>query len=120
MKARIAGGCDAFVTVGWPAKRIASWVCGLQVSSVRQPHCAAIYHEGQRALRVLLVEDEALIADAINLSLKRESYQVSWLRNADAAEEAMLAAQFDLVILDLGLPRRDGLSLLRWMREARG
>lgn len=70
-------------------------------------------------MRVLLVEDEDLIADAISVSLKRESYHVSWLNDADAAEAALSTTGFDLVILDLGLPGRDGLSLLRWMRLKR-
>lgn len=74
---------------------------------------------GEVSLRVLLVEDEELIADAISVSLTRNSYTVEWVNGADTAEDALATTRFDLVILDLGLPGRDGLSLLRWMRTTR-
>ena len=69
-------------------------------------------------MRVLLVEDEALIADAIQVSLSRDGYMVEWVADADTAEDALATTGFDLVLLDLGLPGRDGLSVLRWMRAA--
>ena len=69
-------------------------------------------------MRVLLVEDEALIADAIQVSLSRDGYMVEWVADADTAEDALATTGFDLVLLDLGLPGRDGLSFLRWMRAA--
>lgn len=68
-------------------------------------------------MRVLLVEDENLIADALIVSMVRDGYHVDWVEDASSAEEALCASNFDLVVLDLGLPGRDGLSLLRWMRE---
>lgn len=67
-------------------------------------------------MRVLLVEDEDLIADGIQVSLARDGYTVESVRDADTAEAALNTSVFELVILDLGLPGRDGLSLLRWMR----
>ena len=69
-------------------------------------------------MRVLLVEDEALIADAIQVSLSRDGYMVEWVADADTAENALATTGCDLVLLDLGLPGRDGLSVLRWMRAA--
>jgi two-component system response regulator QseB len=66
----------------------------------------------------LLVEDETLIADAIQVSLSRDGYMVDWVADAETAEEALATTGFDLVLLDLGLPGRDGLSVLRWMRAA--
>ncbi|MEM8576847.1 MAG: response regulator transcription factor [Pseudomonadota bacterium] len=69
-------------------------------------------------MRVLLVEDETLIADAIQASLARDGYTVDWVADADTAEDALATTGFDLVLLDLGLPGRDGLSVLRWMRAA--
>lgn len=69
-------------------------------------------------MRVLLVEDETLIADAIQVSLSRDGYMVDWVADAETAEEALATTGFDLVLLDLGLPGRDGLSVLRWMRAA--
>jgi two-component system response regulator QseB len=68
-------------------------------------------------MRVLLVEDERLIADAVKVSMTRDGYHVDWVADANSAEEALITSQFDLVILDLGLPGRDGLSLLRWLRD---
>lgn len=70
-------------------------------------------------MRVLLVEDEELIADAIYVSLSRDGYTTEWVMDADTAEAALASTSFDLVLLDLGLPGRDGLSLLRWMRDTR-
>mgnify|MGYP001800833455 CR=1 FL=1 len=70
-------------------------------------------------MRVLLVEDEELIADALCISLARDGYRVEWVNEADTAETALSTTRFDLVLLDLGLPGRDGLSLLRWMRDTR-
>lgn len=70
-------------------------------------------------MRVLLVEDEELIADAVKISLVRDGYSVEWVRDADAGETALCTTAFELVLLDLGLPGRDGLSLLRWMRNAK-
>lgn len=67
-------------------------------------------------MRVLLIEDESLIADAIQVSFSRDGYLVEWVADADTAEEALATTSFDLVLLDLGLPGRDGLSVLRWMR----
>lgn len=67
-------------------------------------------------MRVLLVEDEKLIADAIKVSMVRDGYHVDWVEDANSAEEALVTSQFDLVLLDLGLPGRDGLSLLQWLR----
>lgn len=67
-------------------------------------------------MRVLLVEDEKLIADAIKISMARDGYHVDWVADANSAEEALVTSQFDLVLLDLGLPGRDGLSLLKWLR----
>lgn len=75
--------------------------------------------KGEAALRVLLVEDEELIADALCISLARDGYRVEWVNDADTAEAALSTTGFDLVLLDLGLPGRDGLSLLRWMRDRR-
>lgn len=70
-------------------------------------------------MRVLLVEDETLIADAIQVSLSRDGYRVDCAADAETAEGALATTSFDLVVLDLGLPGRDGLSVLRWMRAAK-
>ena len=67
-------------------------------------------------MRVLLIEDERLIADPIVASLKQDGHLVDWVENSDSAEDAIATSTFDLIFLDLGLPRRDGVSFLRWLR----
>src|SRR5438876_9733037 len=70
-------------------------------------------------MRVLLVEDDTMIAQGLKTGLKLSGFTVDWVADADAAEASLHAARFDILLLDLGLPKRDGLSLLRTMR-ARG
>jgi DNA-binding response OmpR family regulator len=70
-------------------------------------------------LRVLLVEDDALLGDGIRAGLKLSDYAVDWVRDGEAARSALLDHAYDACVLDLGLPRRDGLTLLRELR-ARG
>lgn len=70
-------------------------------------------------MRVLLVEDDEILGDALQASFVRERNQVVWVRNGIAADQALLAGGFQLVLLDLGLPHRDGIDLLRALR-ARG
>ncbi|GHB17257.1 DNA-binding response regulator [Pseudovibrio japonicus] len=68
-------------------------------------------------MRVLLVEDERLIADAIKAFLERHEFRVDWVDDGLVAEEALHTGEFDLVILDLGLPGQDGLDFLRAIRD---
>ncbi|MCM5571406.1 response regulator [Burkholderiaceae bacterium FT117] len=70
-------------------------------------------------MRVLLVEDDRMIGQAVQTALRQDGYAVDWVRDADAADAALAAGSFDLVLLDLGLPGRDGLSLLRQVRGRR-
>lgn len=70
-------------------------------------------------MRVLLVEDDSMIGTAAQQGLRGEGYTVDWVRDGKAADAALRAAEYDLALLDLGLPYRDGLSLVREWR-ARG
>jgi len=70
-------------------------------------------------MRILLVEDDALLGDALQVGLRQAGYAVDWLRDGAAAEAALAAEQFSAVVLDLGLPRLAGLDLLKKLR-ARG
>jgi len=70
-------------------------------------------------LRALLVEDDALLGDGIRAGLKLGDYAVDWVRDGDAARRALLDHAYDVCVLDLGLPRRDGLAVLKELR-ARG
>ena len=70
-------------------------------------------------MRLLLVEDDAMIGEAVLDLLRAEHYAVDWLRDGELADAALQAQAYDLVLLDLGLPRRDGLDVLRAMRARR-
>jgi len=70
-------------------------------------------------MRLLLVEDDAMIGEALLDVLRGEHYAVDWVRDGAMADTALQHEHYDLVLLDLGLPRRDGLEVLRALR-ARG
>lgn len=67
-------------------------------------------------MRILLVEDDRMIGESVRTSLRQEGYAVDWVRNGQVAETALSTEHFDLVLLDLGLPGKDGLEVLRWIR----
>ena len=70
-------------------------------------------------MRVLVVEDDALLGDAIQVGLRAMGHAVDWVRDGAAADVALRDEAYAVVVLDLGLPRRDGLAVLRAAR-ARG
>lgn len=67
-------------------------------------------------MRVLLVEDDPLLGDGVRAGLKLAKYAVDWVRDGEAGRLALLDQTYDACVLDLGLPRRDGLSLLKDLR----
>jgi DNA-binding response OmpR family regulator len=67
-------------------------------------------------MRILLVEDDAMIGESVSSALRLEGHAVDWVRDGRAAELAADGSEFDLVLLDLGLPRKDGLEVLRSLR----
>lgn len=68
-------------------------------------------------MRILLVEDDDMLGEAVRDALRQESYVVDWVRDGGAALAALSAVAFSALVLDLGLPRGDGLSVLRWLRQ---
>jgi two-component system OmpR family response regulator len=68
-------------------------------------------------MRLLLVEDDTMIGESLRDQLKAERYAVDWVADGEAAQAALLAHRYDLVLLDLGLPRRDGMSVLEGLRR---
>jgi two-component system OmpR family response regulator/two-component system response regulator QseB len=70
-------------------------------------------------MRILVVEDDPLLGDALAAGLRQRQFDVDWVRDGIAAEHALRGESFAAVVLDLGLPRLDGLDLLRKER-ARG
>jgi two-component system OmpR family response regulator/two-component system response regulator QseB len=67
-------------------------------------------------MRVLLVEDDRMIGESIRTALRQDGSAVDWVRDGRSAEITLGSEQFDLVLLDLGLPQRDGIEILRAMR----
>lgn len=67
-------------------------------------------------MRILLVEDDALLGDALQAGLRQAGHAVDWVRDGIGAETALAAEDYAAVVLDLGLPRRDGLDVLRQLR----
>ena len=67
-------------------------------------------------MRLLLVEDDELLGSAVCSGLTHAGYTVDWLRDGKAAAAALKQEQVDLLVLDLGLPGKDGLSVLRELR----
>ncbi len=70
-------------------------------------------------MRLLLVEDDAMIGETVLHLLRTEHYAVDWVRDGAMADQALRSAEYDLVLLDLGLPKRDGLEVLRALRSRR-
>lgn len=69
-------------------------------------------------MRILIVEDDHLLGDGITLALTRAGDTADWLTNAEDALHSLSLEHFDCLVLDLGLPGMDGLSLLRQLRQS--
>lgn len=67
-------------------------------------------------MRLLLVEDDSMLGKSVQKGLKQEGYAVDWIRDGVAAELALAEDVYDLLLLDLGLPRKDGLKVLSALR----
>jgi DNA-binding response OmpR family regulator len=70
-------------------------------------------------MRILLVEDDTMLGGAIDTALKDAAYVVDWARDGEAAAEAATSVDYALALLDLGLPKRNGLSVLKHFRVLR-
>jgi len=67
-------------------------------------------------MRILVVEDDALLGDALQTGLRQAGFAVDWVRDGEAADTALATEEFSAIVLDLGLPRVGGLELLRRLR----
>lgn len=67
-------------------------------------------------MRVLLVEDDHMIGEAVEQALKDAKYAVDWVRDGLTATNTIEYQTYDLVLLDLGLPKKDGFEVLRTIR----
>ena len=68
-------------------------------------------------MRLLLVEDDTMIGEAVATGLKRDGFAVDWVRDGKAADHALQIETFDLLLLDLGLPQMGGLDVLKALRS---
>lgn len=68
-------------------------------------------------MRILIVEDERALCDTLAKSLKQKGYEVDACYDGDSALEWLLEEKYDLILLDLNLPGRDGMGLLKTLRE---
>jgi two-component system response regulator QseB len=68
-------------------------------------------------MRVLLVEDDGMIAQGLQTALRQAGFAVDWMRAGGSAAAALKTSAFDVMLLDLGLPHRDGIDVLRELRK---
>lgn len=68
-------------------------------------------------MRLLLVEDDPLLGDGLQAGLRQAGYTVDWLRDAASAEAAVASEHYELMVLDLGLPDRSGMTVLKALRQ---
>ena len=67
-------------------------------------------------MRILVAEDDAILADGVVRALRQAGYAVDWVKDGIEADVALEANPFDLLILDIGLPKKSGLDVLRRLR----
>lgn len=68
-------------------------------------------------MRVLLVEDDELLGDGLKTGLRQAGYTVDWVKDGVSAENAFTVNEFDLVVLDINLPKLSGLEVLKRLRK---
>jgi len=68
-------------------------------------------------MHLLLIEDDEILGDGLKVGIEQAGCVVDWVRDGDAAQRAFESETFDLAVLDLGLPKRSGIEVLRWLRH---
>ncbi len=68
-------------------------------------------------MRILLVEDDRMIGESLQKALAQSSYTIDWVKDGDMAEEALLMQNYDMLLLDLGLPKKSGIEILTTLRK---
>lgn len=69
-------------------------------------------------MRILLVEDDEMLGEATHAGLRQDGHAVDWVRDGEQAKSALHAVEYEAVVLDLGLPRTQGIDVLRWLRAS--
>ena len=67
-------------------------------------------------MRLLLVEDDPLLGDGLRVGLRQAGYAVDWVEDGQTAKFSLQSENYDLAVLDLGLPKIPGLEVLKWLR----
>ena len=67
-------------------------------------------------MRILLAEDDPMLGDGLRAGLRQQGFQVDWVRDGQAAERELVGGDYQAAVLDLGLPLKDGLDVLRTLR----
>jgi len=70
-------------------------------------------------MRILLAEDDAMLGDGLRAGLRQQGFQVDWVRDGEAAERELASGVYAAGVLDLGLPRKDGMDVLQALRARR-
>ena len=68
-------------------------------------------------MRLLLVEDDTMIGDSVRQGLRQDGFAVDWVQDGETAELALRTTEYALILLDLGLPQKSGLEVLRTLRR---
>src|SRR5438128_7820883 len=120
-KRRRAAAATAMACPTWAAW--AGWTCNAAVREAKRRaqrwalfFCITLVRERGGGMRILVAEDDAVLADAVQRSLRQSGHAVDWVQNGAQAEDAVQVERFDLLILDLGLPKKSGLDVLKRLR----
>ena len=70
-------------------------------------------------MRLLLVEDDGMVGQAVREGLRQDGFSIDWVQDGDSAETALRTEPYDCLLLDLGLPKKSGLDVLRGLRARR-
>jgi two-component system response regulator QseB len=68
-------------------------------------------------MRLLLVEDDSMVGESLCKALRQDGFTVDWMQDGRAAEAAVNSATYDMLLLDLGLPMKSGLEVLKSLRQ---
>lgn len=101
------------------SRRLADWPTSDPYKTIGDTRPAPARHHRpavRRTMRILIAEDDSILADGLVRSLRQSGYAVDHVKGGSEADAALSMQTFDLLILDLGLPRMSGLEVLRRLR----